>query len=148
MPSNTMEEGLRNKCCNDERNMEYRNGDGVCWEEYICIECGLEYNVGIEILRCWKDAEMLERSIKTSESWAVDLIVDNQVIEIFNNKYCYQIFEDYRLGYMFDIRDNETMELLDSNSYIEIKDLEYQLKYQGIPNKHIKKAIKLMEGLK
>jgi len=57
----------KNKCCkNNAKNngLEWINGDGIEWEEYICNDCNLSYIVPLERILSWNNAELVESSLK------------------------------------------------------------------------------------
>lgn len=63
----TMNKSYKNECCirNVKNNaLEWINGDGIEWEEYICNDCNLSYIVPLERILSWTEAELVERSLK------------------------------------------------------------------------------------
>lgn len=148
MPRNTINEGLKNKCCKDVGNLEHIQGDGWSWEEYLCNECGLEYQIPLELQRFFEDAELIESSIKPSQSWVVNSIESTNRVEIYDDECYWHIFADSDgCGYWMVTYDFETMEIIDSEC-LELDKMIKKLSNFEVPNKHIKKAIKLMKGAK
>ena len=47
--------------------LEYHDGDGIDWEEYIDPETGKKYSVQIEIVRHWYKAEEIVEMTKEEE---------------------------------------------------------------------------------
>ena len=67
MQSQTLAEGYKNSCCKknkDDNRLEWINGDGIEWEEYICNDCNLSYIIPLERILSWDEAELVERSLK------------------------------------------------------------------------------------
>ena len=63
----TISKSYKNKCCkknSDNNRLEWINGDGIEWEEYICNDCNLSYIIPQERILSWKEAELVERSLK------------------------------------------------------------------------------------
>ena len=60
----TISRGFKNECCKKENELEWINGDGIEWEEYLCNECNLSYIVPLERILSWNEAELVERSLK------------------------------------------------------------------------------------
>ena len=65
--SATISKGYKNECCtrNAEDNaLEWIDGDGIEWEEYLCKDCNLSYIIPLERILSWEEAELVERSLK------------------------------------------------------------------------------------
>ena len=63
----TIVEGFKNQCCEDNSNnneLEWIDGDGLEWEEYICKTCKLCYTVPLTRVVHFEDAELVQSSLK------------------------------------------------------------------------------------
>ena len=64
MQPTTTGTGFKNECCSKHENMDWINGDGIAWEEFVCLKCNLSYTVPIERIFYFDNAELVESSLE------------------------------------------------------------------------------------
>ena len=87
--------------------LEYHDGDGVDWEEYIDPETGKKYSVQIEIVRHWYKAEEIVEMTKEEE------------IEHWKNRVQEESDERRLIAKLYDKLMNE----LKTSKKVDVKDI-------------------------
>lgn len=87
--------------------LEYHDGDGVDWEEYIDPETGKKYSVQIEIVRHWYKAEEIVEMTKEEE------------IEHWKNRVQEESDERRLIAKLYDKLMNE----LKTHKKVDVKDI-------------------------
>ena len=87
--------------------LEYHDGDGIDWEEYIDPETGKKYSVQIEIVRHWYKAEEIVEMTKEEE------------IEHWKNRVQEESDERRLIAKLYDKLMNE----LKTHKKVDVKDI-------------------------
>ena len=87
--------------------LEYHDGDGIDWEEYIDPETGKKYSVQIEIVRHWYKAEEIVEMTKEEE------------IEHWKNRVQEESDERRLIAKLYDKLMNE----LKTSKKVDVKDI-------------------------
>ena len=109
--------------------LEYHDGDGIDWEEYIDPETGKKYSVEIEIVRHWYKAEEIVEMTKEEE------------IEHWKNRVQEESDERRLIAKLYDKLMNE----LKTHKKVDVKDILKKYPKDAIYlTKRELEAIKLM----
>ena len=109
--------------------LEYHDGDGIDWEEYIDPETGKKYSVQIEIVRHWYKAEEIVEMTKEEE------------IEHWKNRVQEESDERRLIAKLYDKLMNE----LKTHKKVDVKDILKKYPKDAIYlTKRELEAIKLM----